>query len=83
MSLSKALSFISLQNGTMEIIYILFWCNMCNMRLWSLSKPTDPEALGRVQVQFLLYVLGRPSTQPIEDVVVPLVVTLHTNPRLL
>lgn len=53
------------------------------MRLWSLSKPTDPEALGRVQVQFLLYVLRRPSTQPIEDVVVPLVVTLHTNPRLL
>lgn len=34
-------------------------------------------------MQFLLDVLRCPSTQPVEDVVVSLVVTLHANPRLL
>lgn len=49
----------------------------------SLCNPTDPEAVWRVQVQFFLQVLGRPGAQPVEDVVVPLVVALHANPRLL
>ena len=48
-----------------------------------MSEPTDPEAVWRVQVQFLLYVLRRSGTQPVEDVVVPLVVILHANPGLL
>lgn len=48
-----------------------------------MSEPTDPEAVWRVQVQFLLDVLRRSGTQPVEYVVVPLVVTLHANPGLL
>lgn len=34
-------------------------------------------------MQLLLQLLGRSGTQPVEDVVVPLVVALHANPGLL
>lgn len=48
-----------------------------------LCNPTHPEAVWRVQVQFLLQVFRRAGAQPVEDVVVPLVTALHANPRLL
>lgn len=48
-----------------------------------LCNTSYPEAVWRVQVQFLLQVFRRTGAQPVEDVVVPLVTALHANPRLL
>lgn len=77
MALQKLCYNFILAHSTVQYVCVLL------LRPWCLSKPTDPEAVRRVQVQFLLQVFGCPGTQPVEDVVVPLVVTLHANPRLL
>lgn len=44
---------------------------------------TDPEAVRRVQMQLLLQLLRRSGAQPVEDVVVSLILALHANPGLL
>lgn len=46
-------------------------------------RPTHPKAVRRGQVEFLSDVLRRSGAQPVEDVVVPLVLTLSADTRFL